>query len=56
LRVGEEERDVAVGDCAVIPPGEVHQLRNTGDFDLVVVCACSPAYSHEDTVLWEESH
>lgn len=51
LRIGAEERELARGDCAVIPPGEVHQLRNTGDADLVVVCASSPPYSHEDTVL-----
>lgn len=55
LRIGEDERVVEVGDCAVIPPGEVHRLENTGDTALVVVCACSPAYSHEDTVLCEEA-
>ena len=54
LRIGAEERDVEVGDCALIPPGEVHRLENTGTTDLVVVCACSPPYSHEDTVLVEE--
>lgn len=51
VRVGEEEREVEAGDCVVIPPGTVHQLRNSGDADLVLVCACSPAYSHEDTFL-----
>lgn len=54
LRVGEEEREVGAGDCVVIPPGEPHQLQNTGDADLVVVCACSPPYSHEDTFLVED--
>lgn len=54
LRVGEEEREVRVGDCVVIPPGEPHQLHNSGDADLVVVCACSPAYTHEDTFLVED--
>ena len=53
LRVGGEERAVETGDCAVIPPGEIHRLHNTGDVDLVLVCACSPAYSHEDTYLVE---
>lgn len=51
LRIGAEEREVGPGDCAAIPPGSVHQLRNTGDEDLVVVCCSSPPYSHEDTVL-----
>lgn len=51
LRIGDEERVIEPGDCAAIPPGSVHQLRNTGDEDLVVVCCSSPPYSHEDTVL-----
>src|SRR6476620_7774049 len=55
LRIEDEERDVGRGDCAVIPPGARHKLWNEGDTVLRVVCACSPAYSHEDTVLTEES-
>ncbi len=51
LRIGEEERQVGPDDCAVIPPGTVHGLRNSGTEDLVVVCACSPPYSHDDTYL-----
>jgi mannose-6-phosphate isomerase-like protein (cupin superfamily) len=53
LRIGDEERVVAVGDCVAIPPGTQHRLHNDGEVDLVVVCACSPPYSHEDTVLLE---
>jgi mannose-6-phosphate isomerase-like protein (cupin superfamily) len=53
LRIESEDREIAVGDCAVIPPGARHKLWNTGDDVLRVVCACSPAYSHEDTVLTE---
>ena len=30
LRVGDDERTVAPGDCAVIPPGTVHELVNDG--------------------------
>src|SRR4051812_24819080 len=37
LRVGDEERDVAPGDCAVIPPGMVHKLWNTGAEPLVLL-------------------
>ena len=51
LRIDTEQREIEAGNCAVIPPGAVHQLRNTGETDLVVVCACSPPYSHEDTFL-----
>ena len=53
LRIGDEEREVAAGDCAVIPPGARHKIWNTGDAVLTIVCACAPAYAHEDTVLTE---
>jgi mannose-6-phosphate isomerase-like protein (cupin superfamily) len=53
LRVDGEEREIASGDCVVIPPGARHKLWNTGDELLRIVCACSPAYSHEDTILTE---
>jgi mannose-6-phosphate isomerase-like protein (cupin superfamily) len=53
LRVDGEEREIATGDCVVIPPGARHKLWNTGDELLRIVCACSPAYSHEDTILTE---
>lgn len=54
LRIGDEERDVRAGDCAVIPPGAEHKLRNTGDAPLVLLCCCAPPYSDEDTVLTED--
>jgi mannose-6-phosphate isomerase-like protein (cupin superfamily) len=54
MTLGDEEREVAAGDCVVIPPGEVHELVNTGDGPLVLLCCCAPAYSHEDTVLVED--
>jgi mannose-6-phosphate isomerase-like protein (cupin superfamily) len=54
LRIGDEERDVRAGDCAVIPPGAEHKLRNTGDEPLVLLCCCAPPYSDEDTVLTED--
>lgn len=53
LRIEGSERELRVGDCAVIPPGARHKLFNTGSEVLRVVCACSPAYSHDDTVLTE---
>jgi mannose-6-phosphate isomerase-like protein (cupin superfamily) len=51
VRVGEELRDVAAGDAIAIPPGEIHQITNTGSDTLVFLCSCSPGYEHEDTVL-----
>ena len=53
LRVGDDERDVTVGDCAVIPPGARHKIFNTGDEPLRIVCACAPPYSDADTVITE---
>ncbi len=53
MRLAGEERDVGPGDCIVIPPGVDHQLTNTGDERLELMCCCSPPYRHEDTILTE---
>jgi mannose-6-phosphate isomerase-like protein (cupin superfamily) len=53
MRLGDEEREVAAGDTVVIPPGVEHKVWNTGAEPLRLLCACAPAYSHEDTVLTE---
>jgi mannose-6-phosphate isomerase-like protein (cupin superfamily) len=54
MTLGDDEREVAAGDCVAIPPGQVHQLVNAGDEPLVLLCCCAPAYSHEDTVLVDD--
>ena len=36
---------------ATVPPGAEHELRNDGAQPLVLLCCCSPPYSHEDTVI-----
>ena len=51
MQLGSEEDDVRAGDTVVIAPGVRHKLWNTGTEPLVLLCCCSPAYSHEDTVL-----
>ena len=53
MRLGDEEADVKAGDMIVIAPGVKHKLWNPGAEPLVLLCCCSPAYSHEDTVLLE---
>jgi mannose-6-phosphate isomerase-like protein (cupin superfamily) len=53
MRLGDDERAVRAGDCVVIPPGIVHKLWAGEREPLVLLCCCSPAYSHEDTVLLE---
>jgi mannose-6-phosphate isomerase-like protein (cupin superfamily) len=54
MRLGEDEFAVRAGDCVVIAPGVRHKLWAGPDEELVLLCCCSPAYSHEDTVLLEE--
>jgi mannose-6-phosphate isomerase-like protein (cupin superfamily) len=53
LVIDDEQREVAEGDCALIPPGATHKLFNIGSLPLRVVCACAPPYSDADTVLVE---
>jgi mannose-6-phosphate isomerase-like protein (cupin superfamily) len=53
MRLGDDEADVKAGDMVVIAPGVKHKLWNPGTEPLVLLCCCSPAYSHEDTVLLE---
>ncbi len=54
MRLGAETFAVAAGDTVAIPPGTPHCVRNTGDEPLKILCACSPAYSHDDTLLLEQ--
>jgi mannose-6-phosphate isomerase-like protein (cupin superfamily) len=53
LIIDGEEQIIGVGDCALIPPGARHKVFNIGLAPLRLVCACSPAYSDEDTTLTE---
>jgi mannose-6-phosphate isomerase-like protein (cupin superfamily) len=51
LTIGEDLVVVKEGDTILIPINTPHQIKNTGDCDLKVLCVCSPAYSHDDTIL-----
>jgi len=53
MRLGDEEAEVKAGDMVVIAPGLRHKLWNPGPDPLVLLCCCSPPYSHEDTILLE---
>ena len=55
LTLGSERLTVAPGDTICIAPRTPHCIENTGKQPLRVLCCCSPAYSHEDTVLLEPS-
>jgi mannose-6-phosphate isomerase-like protein (cupin superfamily) len=51
MQLGDARFAVGVGDTVLIPPGTRHCIRNTGSTALKILCACSPAYAGEDTVL-----
>jgi mannose-6-phosphate isomerase-like protein (cupin superfamily) len=53
IRVENETRDVNVGDAIAIPPGQKHKLWNTGHEILHLLCCCTPAYEHSDTIITE---
>jgi mannose-6-phosphate isomerase-like protein (cupin superfamily) len=42
---------VEPGDSILIMPGTPHQVKNTGDQPLEILCCCYPPYDHEDTEL-----
>jgi mannose-6-phosphate isomerase-like protein (cupin superfamily) len=48
---GDQCFDVGCGDTVLIPPGTPHRVANDGAEPLRFLCACSPAYRHEDTEL-----
>lgn len=51
MTLGERVFEVRAGDTVCIPPGTPHRIRNVGVGPLTILCACSPAYSHDDTEL-----
>lgn len=54
MRIEDQEAEVGAGDAIAIPPGQRHKLWNIGDEVLRLLCCCSPAYEHSDTVLTEK--
>jgi mannose-6-phosphate isomerase-like protein (cupin superfamily) len=53
MKIGEESCLVGPGDAIAIPPGELHQITNSGPITLKFLCCCAPGYEHEDTILEE---
>jgi mannose-6-phosphate isomerase-like protein (cupin superfamily) len=51
MTLGETRFIVSAGDTVCIPPGTPHCISNIGSAPLRILCCCSPAYSHGDTVL-----
>ena len=53
MRIEAEVAEVRPGDAIAIPPGKKHKLWNTGSETLKLLCCCSPAYEHGDTIITE---
>jgi len=51
MTLGDKIFEVSTGDTICIPPGTAHKIKNTGNIEMKIICSCSPAYSHEDTIL-----
>ncbi|MCX7893232.1 MAG: cupin domain-containing protein [Burkholderiales bacterium] len=51
MTLGRERFAVRAGDTVCIPPGTPHRVENTGRVAMKILCACAPAYSHDDTEL-----
>jgi mannose-6-phosphate isomerase-like protein (cupin superfamily) len=51
MTLNKQQFPVTAGDTICIPANTPHKISNVGINDLIFLCACSPAYSHEDTVI-----
>jgi len=53
LEIGGAVERVGPGDARLIPPGVQHRITAVGPEPLVILCACSPPYEHDDTEITE---
>ena len=53
MTLGETTFVVKTGDTICIPPGTPHAIEAGARERLRILCACAPAYSHDDTELLE---
>ncbi|MDI6807270.1 MAG: cupin domain-containing protein [Candidatus Aenigmarchaeota archaeon] len=51
MNIEGKESEVAEKQAIYIAPGKRHKITNVGEKPLIFLCACSPAYSDEDTLL-----
>ena len=51
MTLGEARFAISPGDTVLISPGIAHCVEATGTEPLRILCCCSPAYRHDDTVL-----
>jgi len=53
LAIEAQRHEVAAGDARLIPAGAEHRITCLGAEPLVILCACSPPYSDDDTQVTE---
>ncbi len=51
MHLGDQTFDVFAGGTICIIPGNEHCNENISSVNQVLLCCCSPAYAHDDTVL-----
>ncbi len=51
MTLGDARFAVREGDTICIAPSKPHCIENTGSAPLKILCACAPAYAHDDTEL-----
>lgn len=51
MTLGERQFDVTTGDTVCIPPGTPHCIECEGEESLKILCACTPAYARDDTII-----
>lgn len=49
MRRGDDAFSISAGDTIVIPPGTRHNVSNTCDTELKILCMCYPPYADDDT-------
>ena len=54
MQIEDKKFPIQKGDSICIAPGEIHNVTNTELPDLVILCCCSPPYSHDDTEIIDE--
>ena len=55
MKVDDREFGLLPGQACWIEAGEVHQIRNIGETELVFIALCAPSWSPEDSFEVEES-
>ncbi len=53
IRLNSKTESLEENTLVYIPPKTRHTVTNTGKDDLLILCICHPAYSHEDTKIMD---